>query len=178
MRSRTSAWFASIALAGFVLDVASKSVVFSSIPYGDPRPILPGVFVLEVAANPGGPWGLFPSVLWTLLSVAAVPVLAFAFLRIKAPTCLEIVGLALVSAGALGNAWDRVTLGVVRDFLRIDPLPVFNGADAMLTMGAVLLGAVWLIHDRRSLRPSRPAVAPEPPDGRLGDVRGDDGPRP
>ena len=52
-------------------------------------------------------------------------------------------GLALILGGALGNLWDRVTLGYVVDFLffhwRTWSYPAFNVADSAITVGAVLL---------------------------------------
>jgi signal peptidase II len=53
------------------------------------------------------------------------------------------VALALVLGGALGNVWDRVTLGYVVDFVDIYygdwHWPAFNIADSAITVGAVLL---------------------------------------
>jgi signal peptidase II len=59
----------------------------------------------------------------------------------------------LILGGALGNLWDRATLGRVVDFVLVhdylprglpgaawfDPFPAFNVADSAITIGAVLL---------------------------------------
>lgn len=57
--------------------------------------------------------------------------------------------LALVLGGALGNLWDRLTLGYVVDFIDIsisffpwsifNPWPAFNIADSAISVGMVLL---------------------------------------
>lgn len=57
--------------------------------------------------------------------------------------------LALVLGGALGNLWDRITLGYVVDFIDIslsflpwrifNPWPAFNIADSAITIGVILL---------------------------------------
>ena len=53
--------------------------------------------------------------------------------------------LALIMAGALGNCYDRLMLGHVRDFVHfhVDPIgfdcAIFNFADNMLVAGAVIL---------------------------------------
>ena len=57
--------------------------------------------------------------------------------------------LALVLGGAMGNLWDRLTLGYVIDFLDItlgflpwrifNPWPAFNIADSAITVGAIML---------------------------------------
>ena len=50
------------------------------------------------------------------------------------------LGLALVLSGALGNAWDRFTIGVVVDFLDFHVgsyhWPAFNVADICICCGA------------------------------------------
>jgi signal peptidase II len=46
----------------------------------------------------------------------------------------------LILTGALGNLYDRFTLGYVVDFIDWRVWPVFNVADACITVGAVLLG--------------------------------------
>lgn len=45
-----------------------------------------------------------------------------------------------ILTGALGNLYDRLTLGFVVDFIDWRVWPVFNVADACITVGAVLLG--------------------------------------
>lgn len=52
----------------------------------------------------------------------------------------------LILTGALGNLYDRVTLGFVVDFIDWRVWPVFNVADACITAGAVLLGYCLLRH--------------------------------
>ena len=53
------------------------------------------------------------------------------------------LALALVLGGALGNLWDRLTLGYVVDFIQLHYRdyywPAFNIADSAITIGAVLL---------------------------------------
>lgn len=53
------------------------------------------------------------------------------------------VALALVLGGAVGNLWDRVTLGYVVDFISVHYqswyFPAFNIADSAITIGAVML---------------------------------------
>src|SRR5205085_10217957 len=53
--------------------------------------------------------------------------------------------LALVLGGALGNLYDRVTLGHVVDFVQLHAggyyFPAFNVADSAITVGVALL--IW-----------------------------------
>ena len=55
------------------------------------------------------------------------------------------LALSLQLGGALGNLIDRLTVGHVTDFISVGNFPVFNLADASITIGAVLLFLdVWL----------------------------------
>jgi len=53
------------------------------------------------------------------------------------------LGLSLIFGGAIGNLWDRITLGYVIDFIEFHLnqwyFPAFNLADSAITMGAILL---------------------------------------
>ena len=50
-------------------------------------------------------------------------------------------GYWLVIAGAIGNIWDRCTIGFVVDFINFSFFPaIFNVADSAITAGACLLG--------------------------------------
>lgn len=53
-------------------------------------------------------------------------------------------GAVLILTGALGNLYDRLTLGFVVDFIDLRVWPVFNVADSFITIGAVLLGVSLL----------------------------------
>ena len=49
------------------------------------------------------------------------------------------IALTLILGGAIGNLIDRVRLGYVIDFLDFKVWPVFNIADSVITIGAILL---------------------------------------
>jgi signal peptidase II len=62
------------------------------------------------------------------------------------------LALLLITAGAVGNYADRVLRGYVVDFVHVPHWPVFNVADAYVTLGAILLGVVTLKDRGRGLR--------------------------
>ncbi|MBI3856034.1 MAG: signal peptidase II [Planctomycetes bacterium] len=176
--SRRWPLFLAIALAGATLDVAAKSFVFSRCSYGETLTLIPHLLWIQLATNRGIAWGLFPSAAWQAVSLAAVPLLSFFFLRqAKAPRSETVCGAFLV-AGTLGNAWDRALLGYVRDFIVVPGVPNFNLADMMLTCGIAVLSLLWIVHDRRPVGDAGPAQAGEPHDGGVGDLGRDHGPRP
>jgi len=57
--------------------------------------------------------------------------------------------LTLISAGALGNLYDRIFQGYVIDFLDFRVWPVFNIADTCICAGAALL-ALGLLHPAKN----------------------------
>lgn len=56
--------------------------------------------------------------------------------------------LALLAGGAIGNLIDRVRVGAVLDYIDLSFWPVFNLADAAVTLGAGLLVLTLLQGDR------------------------------
>ena len=94
---------------------------------------------------------------------------------------LSHIGLALVLAGGVGNMYDRVAVGAVRDFLHLFPhreLPwglhwpggsnewfpwVFNIADSELIAGMLILMLAIHLNERRQARAAAIAVQPTTP---------------
>jgi signal peptidase II len=129
------------------LDLYTKQLVLESFAYGEHRPIT-WFFDLVRYHNEGaafsflaaaGGWQrLFFSVIAMIASVVMVYMLR------KHPTQkLFCFALALVLGGALGNLYDRLTLGYVVDFLFFHYQgyywPAFNVADSAISVGVVLL---------------------------------------
>ena len=89
-------------------------------------------------ANQGG-WQHF---FFTAIAVVASAVMIY-LLRKHAEQKLFCFAIALVLGGALGNLYDRLTLGYVVDFLFFHYQsyywPAFNVADSAITVGVVLL---------------------------------------
>ena len=56
---------------------------------------------------------------------------------------LMALSLGLILGGALGNLWDRVTLGYVVDFISVhyrnNYFPAFNLADSAISVGAACM---------------------------------------
>jgi signal peptidase II len=101
--------------------------------------------------NEGGwqRWGF--SVFATVVSLVIILWLG----RLTPEQKLEGYGLALILGGALGNLYDRLTLGYVVDFLDFHwsgwHFPAFNLADSAITLGAILIildGILRYQHDR------------------------------
>ncbi len=104
-----------------------------------------GLFNFQLVHNTGAAWGILSNstaVLgWFSIVVSvAIVIWLFAYRKQKA-SWLEVISLALVCAGGLGNAFDRLVNGYVVDFIACNfiDFPVFNIADVGVTVGVVLL---------------------------------------
>jgi signal peptidase II len=56
------------------------------------------------------------------------------------------LAMSMQLGGAIGNLTDRLAIGHVTDFISIGTFPVFNVADASISVGAVvLLLGIWVM---------------------------------
>lgn len=98
-------------------------------------------FQLRYVENTGSAFGMMQGAN-TLLIVVMLVIIGY-LLRSWQELCAQgkLVkwGCVLILAGALGNLYDRITLGYVVDFLDFLVWPVFNVADSAITVGGCLL---------------------------------------
>jgi signal peptidase II len=163
--------FGSIALSGLAFDLVTKSLVFARIgpPPAPAVPIIPRILELHTSQNTGALWGMGANLPGSSLIFAGLSVIAafaicyWLFVLGAAASRVLTVALGLIMAGALGNCYDRLVFGHVRDFvhLHIDAIgfdcAIFNFADNMLVAGAVTL---VLYAMRPENRPVTSAVEP------------------
>lgn len=144
------------------LDVASKAAAVASLtPAYTPHEIIGNTVRFTLAYNPGAAFGfnLGSASRWifTALTVVALAVLASLYRATREGDYSRVLALALVSAGAVGNLIDRIrwSVGVV-DFIDVGigdhRFWTFNVADSAVTVGAFLLGWVFLQQDREAAR--------------------------
>src|SRR5512144_1275283 len=116
------AWYSWLALSAFVvaLDYATKALVLASFGVGEVKEVLP-FFSLVLALNPGAAFSFLAGAdgwqRWLFTAIAVVASLVIAWLLRRGGTRLYCSGLALILGGALGNLFDRLTIGRVVDFL-------------------------------------------------------------
>ena len=130
-------WISALAL---VLDQLTK---LWSQGLGDARLVLlPGVVGLRYAENTGMAFSLLSGRPWLLgvLSAALIVLGALALRRYRLGT-LPSVAAMLMLGGAAGNMLDRLLRGYVVDMVEtlFIQFPIFNLADACLTVGCVLM---------------------------------------
>ncbi|MBV2129443.1 signal peptidase II [Arsukibacterium indicum] len=133
-----------------VLDQASKQWVLHAIPYQGSIPLLP-VFELAHVYNRGAAFSFLSNAggwqRWFFTGIAVVIscVIAIWLSRVGRAQLKLSLALAFVLAGAIGNLIDRLVYGYVIDMLHVFykswSYPVFNLADSVIFIGAVLL--IW-----------------------------------
>ena len=157
---RSLSLLAVVAGLTFALDLWTKHWASTTLPYNRPVPVLGEVLRLTYTRNSGVAFGLgagtnFPFYLFSLLAAVAILVL-FVGGRVQGRT--REVALALIFGGALGNLVDRVTTGLVVDFIDVGirqwRFPVFNVADSAVTVGVALFALGWSRHHGDLLAPA------------------------
>lgn len=156
------AWTRWLALSAAVvaLDLATKAWVSAVFAPGEGRDVTSFLRIVLVY-NKGAAFSFLADAggwqRWFFAGIAVVIAIAIVVaLRRQHREPLVAAALALVLGGALGNLWDRLTLGRVVDFVLAHwnehAFPAFNVADSAITLGVAAL--LW-----ESVRPKGRPIA-------------------
>ena len=144
-----------IALAAALADRLSK-VAVAKLAHGRGA-LIPGLVNLRPVVNRGMAFSMLSGqglLLAALTAVIVMAVTAWLLMKPDAPAAQR-AGLWLIVGGGLGNLYDRVTAGVVSDFIELAfvRFAVFNVADICICVGAALtvIGA-WAAERHRRNR--------------------------
>jgi signal peptidase II len=97
--------------------------------------------------NSGAAFGMFQNgnMIFTVLAFIVIGAIIYYFPLVENEDWTLKLAMGLQLAGAAGNLIDRLMMGKVTDFISVGVFPVFNVADASITVGViVLLLGVWL----------------------------------
>src|SRR6202167_325150 len=120
-------WLLLLSVFVVVADRVTKWLASTRIEMGSNVIVIPHVFAISHVENPGAAFSLFNDsssparVRWLLLifSVLAAVAVLVALLKLGRRLTATTLGLALILAGAIGNAYDRLRYGYVIDFLEV-----------------------------------------------------------
>jgi len=131
----------SLSLILLVIDQLTKWWVSISLDLRVPNNLVGNVIRLTRVHNDGGAFGILPGggIVFLIVSGIVSLILFLILLTMRIDSRLIRTGMAFVLAGAIGNLIDRVRWGYVLDFFEIRGFPIFNVADACITVGAVLI---------------------------------------
>lgn len=133
-----------------IVDRMAKYLLLKKFSEGESAAIVPGIFHITMVLNSGAAFGLFKGGSpFFMISAALVVVLILFYLwRGGCKDSLILSALGLILGGAVGNLIDRMAFGYVIDFLDFRVWPVFNIADASITIGASILALKLVLNKR------------------------------
>jgi len=155
LKNKLSSYLFLFSTAGaiVVLDQWTKWLVRENIPYTSqwlPQGLewlMPYARIVHWQ-NSGAAFGLFQAGSWIFASLACVVILAIVYFyrQVDESEWGMRVAMAMQLAGAAGNLIDRFLFdGKVTDFISVGNFPVFNVADASITLGVgVLILDIWI----------------------------------
>ncbi|HSQ94517.1 MAG TPA: signal peptidase II [Croceibacterium sp.] len=160
-----------LALLIFAADQAMKWVIDYPLNMrtGDTIDLLP-IFAFTRTHNYGVSLGMFTAtsveMRWGLVAVTGLIAVGVTVWLLRERKLGEILPLAMVLGGALGNIRDRVRMGYVLDYADLHfgafrPFLIFNVADACITIGVLIILARSLF--MREKPPSTQSTAAETP---------------
>ncbi len=135
------------------IDQISKYWILSFLELGESFNLLP-FLDLTLIFNSGIAFGLLDNLgnlgSWLLYLLVSGIIIYFTYLTLKAESKTESLIMLLILSGGLGNVIDRTIYGYVVDFIHFNfngySVYVFNFADSLITVGAILY--IWFFFIR------------------------------
>ncbi|MGG3451399.1 MULTISPECIES: signal peptidase II [Bacillaceae] len=144
-----------LTLLVILLDQWTKWLIVASMEIGESVKVIDDIIHITSHRNRGAAWGMLEGKFWLFYIITAVVVVALVyFMQTEAKgKPLMKTSLAILLGGAIGNFIDRLFRGEVVDFIQTFifgyHFPIFNIADAALTIGVLLLFGAMFIEDRK-----------------------------
>lgn len=154
-------YYFGISLTIVILDLITKSLAQTYLS-GKTVSVIPGLFDLVLVWNTGAAFGILgqaPELIRKVVlvgssTIAAIITTIYAIKKHTQLSKLEIISLGLIAGGALGNLYDRLFLGAVRDFLdfyiKDHHWPAFNIADASISVGIGIFLFLELFYKKKT----------------------------
>ncbi len=142
-----------VAVGAFGLDILTKYIVEANLAVGQSASFIPGFIGFLFDYNDGAGFSILSgkrALLIIFSIVILVVIITFFVLKlVKSPIKVSKTlgwAIGLIGGGCLGNLYDRIVIGQVRDFINLEFMrfPIFNLADTALTIGMIVL-FVYLI---------------------------------
>ncbi|PLS16611.1 signal peptidase II [Bacillus sp. M6-12] len=143
-----------IALLVILLDQITKVLIVKKMELGDSFPVIENVFYITSHRNRGAAWGILEGKMWFfyIITVIVVAGLVYYIQKMAKQHRLLGISLGLMLGGAIGNFIDRIFRKEVVDFIHTYifsyNFPVFNIADAALTIGVAMLVIYMLFEEK------------------------------
>ena len=148
-----------VAAVAIAADQITKAVVRGQVMPGERIDAAVGIEIVRVH-NSGIAFGLLDdagSIVLVIAALAFAALLGMFLFSADRPGLWLPVG--LLAGGALGNLIDRIRDGFVTDFIDPPRWPAFNVADIEITLGVIMLVAIYAFGPERT--PEDGAAAPD-----------------
>lgn len=154
-------FYYAIAAALVIMDQWTKWLVVKHMEVGERVAVWDPYLAILSHRNSGAAWGMLQGQMWLFYIVTIVVVAGILYYFHKHGQEGGVgfrVSLMMLLGGALGNFIDRLRMGEVVDFVDVlipvinYDFPIFNVADAALTIGVVLLIVQMLLEELREKR--------------------------
>ena len=148
MKNKTVRLIVILVTIFIMIDQASKLLICNVIDGS----VGNGIFKLEIANNTGLAFGFNDgSNIKNIFIMAFVLIIVIRFVKnqIELIDTKTAVALSMVLAGGFGNLIDRIFRGAVLDFIKIYKFPIFNLADVLVFIVAILLVIFLVIFTRK-----------------------------
>ncbi|MDR2870044.1 MAG: signal peptidase II [Deferribacteraceae bacterium] len=143
-------------------DQLSKLAVQQSLRLYESVEVIAGLFNITYVLNPGAAFGIFQNqpesfrkIFFIVVTIVAV-IMIFMMLRKDYAYRLRSVAYVMIIVGAVGNAIDRIRVGMVVDFLDVYYKSfhwyTFNVADICITSGVGLLLLEMLLLSKKKVK--------------------------
>ncbi len=159
-----------IAVVIVALDQWTKSLVRANIPLGGTWLPESWEWLSPYARivhwyNTGAAFGMFKegSMVFTVLAFIVIGLILYYYPQVEKADWSLRIAMSMQLGGATGNLIDRLTIGHVTDFISVGNFPVFNVADASITVGAAVLFLGILIMERAEKKKRRETAEQETP---------------
>ena len=124
-----------------LLDQVSKSLVLSIFGFERSKNIIPYLLNFTLVKNEGAAFSLFSNStsILTIISIIVSLILITIILKYPPKSFWNLLGLAFLLGGTLGNGIDRLFKGYVIDFIELVPInfPIFNLADVAINIAII-----------------------------------------
>lgn len=145
-----------IAAVVIAADQFTKWLVLQNMEIGERIPVIEPYLGWLSHRNRGAAWGMLEGQMWlfAIITIAVIVGILYYFHKHAKGQPLFQLSLMVILGGAIGNFIDRMLRGEVVDFVDVlipvinYDFPIFNIADAALTIGVILM-IIFVIYDEK-----------------------------
>ena len=133
-----------ISILSIIVDQISKYIIDIKLRFDEVITVINNFFYLTRTSNTGAAFSIFEGkiILFLIISIVTIVIL-IKYIKSFKNNIINSISFGLMIGGIVGNFIDRLYLGYVRDFIKIDIFgynyPIFNIADSCIVIGVILL---------------------------------------